>query len=147
MEEKTFSQAELNSIVSDRLNKEKEKYEKAIAELNSKTAEYEKQIAVFTDQAKANAEKMELHAKEISERDAKIKGYEQAALKMRVAHEVGIPYELAGRLSGETEEDIKKDAESIKGYLGSTKPVPPLRDAEDASGSSLDMAYRTLARG
>ena len=147
MEEKTFSQAELNSIVSDRLNKEKEKYEKAIAELNSKTAEYEKQIAVFTDQAKANAEKMELHAKEISERDAKIKGYEQAALKMRVAHEVGIPYELAGRLSGETEEDIKKDAESIKGYLGSTKPVPPLRDTEDASGSSLDMAYRTLARG
>lgn len=146
MEEKTFSQAELNSIVSDRLNKEKEKYEKAIAELNSKTAEYEKQIAVFTNQAKANAEKMELHAKELSERDAKIKGYEQAALKMRVAHEVGIPYELAGRLSGETEEDIKKDAESIKGYLGSYKTVPPLKDTEDASGNSLDQAFRTLAR-
>lgn len=37
----------------------------------------------------------------------------------------GIPYELAGRLSGSDEEEIKKDAETMAKFLRK-KDVPPL---------------------
>lgn len=147
MEEKTFSQDELNSIVSDRLNKEKEKYEKQVKELNEKAEAYEKQIATFTSQLEEINKKVATHETEIQERDSKIQQYETQSVKMRVAHEIGIPYELASRLSGTTEEEIKADAESIKGLLGQQKAVPPLKGTEDVpEGNELDSAFRTLSR-
>ena len=146
-EEKTFSQEELNSIVSDRLNKEKEKFDKQLKELTEKNNAYEQQIAAFTSQLEEVNKKVAAHDSEIKERDGKIKAYETQHIKMRVAHEVGIPYELANRLSGDTEEDIKKDAESIKGLLGNQKQVPPLKGTEENnSGDSLDIAFRQLSR-
>ena len=72
------------------------------------------------------------HDKEIAERDAKIKNYETASVKARIAHETGIPYELAGRLSGESEEDIRKDAETLLSVIGNTKPAAPLATSEPA---------------
>lgn len=51
--------------------------------------------------------------------------YETSSLKTRIAHENGIPYELAGRLSGSNEEEIKKDAETMTKFLRK-KDVPPL---------------------
>lgn len=147
MEEKTFSQEELNSIVSERLNKEKEKYDKQVKELTTKAEAYEKQIATFTSQLEEINKKVATHESELQERDNKIHEYETQSVKMRVAHEVGIPYELASRLSGTTEEEIKTDAESIKGLLGQTKVVPPLKGTEEVSGGNdLENAFRQLSR-
>ena len=65
------------------------------------------------------------YKKQLEEAQGKIKGYETSSLKMRIAHENGIPYELAGRLSGSDEEEIKKDAETMAKFLRK-KDVPPL---------------------
>lgn len=147
MEDKTFSQEELNSIVSERLNKEKEKYDKQVKELTTKAEAYEKQIATFTSQLEEINKKVATHESELQERDNKIHEYETQSVKMRVAHEVGIPYELANRLSGTTEEEIKADAESIKGLLGQSKAVPPLKSTEEVpEGNELENAFRQLSR-
>lgn len=44
---------------------------------------------------------------------------------MRIAHENGIPFELADKLSGSDEEAIKKDAETMAKFL-KKKDVPHL---------------------
>lgn len=79
----------------------------------------------------------------VAELNAKISGYEANALKARIAHEMGIPYELATRLSGDDEEAIRADAESLSGYIAG-KQVPPLKDPEPAAASGEDAAYKTL---
>lgn len=146
MEEKTFTQTELNSIVSDRLNKEKEKYDKQIKELTDKIASYDSQIATFNTQIEEMAKKAATHDEELKAKDSTIHGYEINNLKLKVAHELGLPFEFANRLAGDTEEDIRKDAESIKGIINSTKPNIPLRSTEPSTGNALEDAYRELAR-
>ena len=49
-----------------------------------------------------------------------------------IAHEKGLPYELAERLSGETEQDIAADAEKLAQFVGSQKPAAPLYSPQGA---------------
>ncbi|MCC8135069.1 MAG: DUF4355 domain-containing protein [Ruminococcus sp.] len=66
------------------------------------SGEYESRIAELTAQN--------------SELAAKNKAYESSSVKMRIACEAGIPFELADKLSGETEDEIRKDAEKLSRY-------------------------------
>lgn len=139
MEERTFSQEELNSIVGDRLSKEKEKYTKQISELENRISEYESKVTTLTSQYD------ELN-KSAQTYQAKLKEYDTQSVKMRVAHEFGIPYELATRISGESEDDIRKDAESLKKVIESAKGVQPLRNNEPPeTKSKVDSSLRELA--
>ena len=65
----------------------------------------------------------------LTEKDNKIKEYETANLKYRIANENGIPLELASKLTGETEEDLKKDAETLSSFI-TRKQTLPLRTTE-----------------
>ena len=68
-------------------------------------------------------------------------------LKNKIAHEKGIPLELAGRLIGTTEEELTKDAESMAGFFA-PPAAPPLRSnapsGQPGADASLDAAYATL---
>lgn len=70
------------------------------------------------------AKQLEASKTTIADLTAKAKAYESGALKMRIAHENGIPYELAGKLSGDTEEEIKKDAETLAKFVKNQQPQP-----------------------
>lgn len=70
------------------------------------------------------ANQLEANKTTIADLTAKAKAYESGALKMRIAHENGIPYELAGKLSGDTEEEIKKDAETLAKFVKNQQPQP-----------------------
>lgn len=58
-----------------------------------------------------------LPPEEAAKKDTLIKGYELEKRQVKAARSAGLPIELAGRLSGETEEDMKKDAEMMAQYL------------------------------
>lgn len=45
-------------------------------------------------------------------------------MKTNIAIQANIPLELAGRLSGETEEDIKADAEKMAGFVNKKQTLP-----------------------
>ena len=64
----------------------------------------------------------------LAEKDNLIKEYELENLKYRIANENGIPLELASKLTGETEEDLKKDAETLSSFI--RKPTLPLKHTE-----------------
>lgn len=70
------------------------------------------------------AKQLEANKTTIADLTAKAKAYESGALKMRIAHENGIPYELAVKLSGDTEEEIKKDAETLAKFVKNQQPQP-----------------------
>ena len=129
------TQEQLDGIVKDRVARvekqtaEKfagylspEQVEEKMSDLNKKIEEMGNSLNSANDKAKADAEAL-------ASLEAKVKGYETASVKSRVAHEVGIPYELANKLSGETEEDIRKDAEALKPFVAQ-KTTAPLRNPE-----------------
>lgn len=66
--------------------------------------------------------------KTIAELQGQIKGYETNALKRRIAGEKGIPAEMAARLSGETEKDIRADADAVAAMIRTLKGPAPLHD-------------------
>ena len=89
------------------------------------------------------AKQLEANKTTIADLTAKAKAYESNSLKMRIAHENGIPYELAGKLSGETEEEIKKDAETLAKFVKNQQPQP-LANTEHGHTNGKDAAYKSL---
>lgn len=71
--------------------------------------------------------------------NAKIKGYETDSVKTRIALDAGLPYGMAARLHGETEEEIQSDAKALAAMLGGNAPsstTPPLADTEAPAGDN-----------
>lgn len=118
------NQEEFDAKIKERLERERNSVTKQFAnwvspEDNAKmVADYQKQI----EDIKASHSE---DSKTINDLTAQVKSYETANLKSKVAYEMGLPYGMASRISGETEEDIRKDAESLKELIGSTKPQAP----------------------
>ena len=78
----------------------------------------------------------------LAEKDNLIKEYELENLKYRIANENGIPLELASKLSGETEEDLKKDAETLSSFI-TKKQTLPLRTTEPKVDDEM-AAYKEM---
>ena len=123
------TQEEFDKAIGDRLKRERETVKKEYADYLSPDDVQKKYEGYLSpDDVKKKYEGY-LSPEEAAEKDKKIKGYETNSVKMRIAHENGIPFELAERLSGESEDDIRKDAETMAKYL-QRKNVPPLASTE-----------------
>ena len=67
-------------------------------------------------------------------------------LKMKIAHEKGIPFELAERLNGSTEDEIKQDAELLA-TLTAQKRIPPTFRSNDGELSGKNASLVELLHG
>lgn len=110
------TQEQLDKVIGERIAGVKAKYE-GFDDYKQKAKDY--------DTLKLKAKDYDTLKKQLEEMQGKLKGYETSSLKMRIAHENGIPFELADKLSGSDEEAIKKDAETMAKFL-KKKDVPPL---------------------
>ena len=110
-------------------NSEVKALEKQIGELNSNMDTYSKEKEVFD--------------KTVADLNSKISTYEMASLKARIAHEKGIPYELAGRLTGDDEDALLQDAEALSKLIDKKQVLPPLKSTETEVDSE-DASYKTL---
>ncbi len=85
-------------------------------------------------------------AAQLADANGKIKRYETASVKTRIAHDKGLPYEMADRLAGETEEEISADADRLVKIIGAThEPAPPLADPEMKRPGGLEGHLQDLA--
>lgn len=66
-----------------------------------------------TDQIAELSAKIKENEAQIADLTAKNSAYEAASVKAKIAQEAGLPPELANRLSGSTEEELKKDAQAL----------------------------------
>lgn len=127
------TQEELNRIIGDRVKRAKESAAEKYADydsLKSRLAEYEAKINDLTASVEAHAE----DAKKLAEQQKTIDAYATAAVKSRIAHEVGLPYGMSERLTGGTEEEIKADALNLKKLMESVNV--PLASAESKSAGA-----------
>ena len=131
-----MTQEEFDTVIGPRIKREREAVTKemgaSLAEANQKIAAYEKQIADHGKMMEEANKKIAGHEKTIAEQTTRIKGYESSSVKTRIAHETGLPYEMAARLSGETEEDIRKDAEGLAKVMKLGRQAPPLAETDKA---------------
>lgn len=140
------TQEEFDRAIGDRIKRERETLEKKYsdyADLKSKAADYEKQLGELKTSLEDSTKKASEHEKTVADLTGKITSYELTSLKTRIAHELGIPYELSGRLTGNDEKELRADAESLSKLVAAGKPTPPpLKDPEKNPGK--DDPYRSL---
>lgn len=143
------TQEDLDRIITDRLSRQKEGFDKQLAELDQlKTAKADLESQVGTLQSTIEQSKtgQEDYAKQLSDLNSKVAGYETANLRTRIALQNGLPYDLADRLVGDDEESIKADAERLSSFV--TKPhSAPLKDVEPNIQKDENSAYRKLVEG
>lgn len=138
-----------NSIVQTRLEREAKKYASYTSpeDLKAMQEKYDKQIGDLNGALTTANEKAAKYDADIAEKDAKIKSYETASVKTRIAHEMGLPYEMHSRLNGETEDEIRKDAEALA-KLFKASGTAPMASAEPKvkETDSRTAAYKEMLR-
>lgn len=141
------TQEQFDAAIKERL----ERKDKELSDFKEKTsaaeAEYKKRLDEANAQIRSLSEKIAGNDKVVSDLTARATAAEGALLKNRIAHEHGVPLELANRLVGETEEELTKDAESFAAFMAPAS-APPLRSNTpagiDNGSSSVDAAYTAV---
>lgn len=137
------TQEELDRIIQDRLNRQKEKYSD-YDKIKARNAELEEKIGTLESTIEESGNAAKTHEQTVAELNAKIAGYETSSLRTRIALQNGLPLDLADRLVGEDEESIKADAERLAAFMKPKPPVPPLKDSEPSLKDGEDKAYKNL---
>lgn len=118
--EKTFTQAELNQIVQERLQREREKY----ADYES-MKEKANRLDQIEEDAKSELQKAQEKAEKLQAELSAVKHAEEIrTIRDKVAQATGVPANL---LSGETEDLCTEQANAILSFKSST-PYPTVKD-------------------
>jgi hypothetical protein len=131
------TQEAFDAAIKDRLERAKK----------TVTDEVKKQYEgwISPEDAKKSADKITELTQQVTDLTAKNTAAELSALRTRIAHETGLPYELADRLRGEDEKAIRADAETFS-KLTAPKPSPsPSYSPETPVSSATDAAFAALA--
>ena len=116
---------EVIDAIMKEYGKERQTLLEQIDDLTKLTEENEKlkeQVNELTERLKG-LEDMEATQSELTQ---ELEKHKLDKLKMQIAYEAGIPLEIYDKLEGETEEELRKDAELIAGYMEKQKKILPL---------------------
>lgn len=130
------TQEELDKIIQKRLAQKDREIEERFAGYLSpdKVTELENGYKKTIEES---AQQLADHDKVVADLTARAAKAEHSLLRHEVAASHGIPFELAGRLVGETKETLEKDADAFAAYL-SPKTAAPMRSNEPAGVSAKD---------
>lgn len=143
------TQEELNNLIASRLERAKESVKKEYEEKYKDYDAYKSQVETLNNDKNSLENQLnELNGKlsTFDALDAKTKKLEAENLKIKIALSEGIPFEMAGRLAGETEEEIKRDAKAMANFISVSKPMP-IKSTEQKQREVGEEAYRKLAEG
>lgn len=143
------TQEQLNDVIKDRLNRQAEKHSKDIEALNAKYADYdsirtklsetESSLTSLQTASAGYTDRIAELERTIAERDANIAAQATAAMKAGIVREFGLPAEMANRLNGSTEEEIRKDAEALAGIFRTKQPPAPTYHPDGAGKENADL--------
>ena len=125
-QEKTFTQAEVNAIVKERLDRQSQKYAdyETLKEKASKFDEFEEKNKSELEKATERANSLQ------AELDSIRKASELTEMRTKIATENNVPINL---LTGSTEEECNEQVKNIKEFL-STNGIPvTVRDGGEVS--------------
>lgn len=128
--EKTFSQAELDAVISERLKREREKYSdyETLKEKANKLDEIEEKNKTELEKATEKATRLEDELNKIRKQN------EISAIREKVAKEAGIDAKL---LTMDTEEDCKAQAKNLMDWhRANPTGYPSVRDGGEVTNIS-----------
>ena len=138
------TQEEFDHIVGPRLTREREavakRYDADLEGLRQDLSARDARIRELEEAAKSH----ETDAATIRELQARVKGYETDSVKTRIALESGLPYGMAQRLSGDTEDAIRKDAEELRAMMRASQPKEPLAKPGSGEGGAWNRLVSQL---
>lgn len=140
------TQEQLNAIIKARLDREKEKYADydQLAE-KIKNLETENSNLKQTITEKETSESTSLTR--ISELEKDVTSWKQKSLKQQIAMKNGLPFDLADRLQGDSEESLNEDAERLASLVNVKNYTQPLADKEPSFESKgTDAAWRDVVK-
>lgn len=132
--EKIETQEQLDSIIETRLQDITNNHQKACSE-------YDKKIDDMTKEAQSNAQKISDYEKQIADLKNKVSEFETQSLKQKIASETGLPAQLADRLSGNSEEELKQDAEKLSKIF---KRTAPMKSSESTGADTKNTAMKNF---
>ena len=136
--DRTFTQSELDAIVTDRLKRERAKFQD-YETFKQKAEQFDKlEEANKTELQKATEKATALEA----ELSTLKKNEEIRLLRDKVAKENGIPAEL---LSGNTEEECTNQAKALIAFKGSNSGYPTIRDGGEVQNTNKGTARQQFA--
>lgn len=137
------TQEQLDEVIKGRLEREREKYKDYL----SPEAVKEKYEGFMSAEDAAKKYEGYISPEDAKKKDDKIAAYERASVKTKVAKEYNIPESLVSRLVGETEEELKKDAEQLAADLKLTKKAPPRVDHEGSDEDGDRAELKKMLKG
>lgn len=143
------TQEAFDAAIKDRLARERETVTKKFADyddLKSKAVNYEQQIAELQRAGKESADASAALQKQVDALTAQNKKYETDSVKTRIALELGLPYAMAARLTGDDEAAIRKDAEGLSALFSRPGRDAPLKDTDPPDVDSKQAALRRLTQ-
>lgn len=149
-ENTTFTQEELNKIVSERIKRAQAKTE----ELENRVKELEEERAGLLSTIEANNQLLIEKDGLISAKEAEFAElqkvsdeYKASQLKAQIAVRNGLPYGLAERLQGSDEESLQADAERLSAFVKPKQVIAPMKSNEpevDSRTASMQQVLQQL---
>lgn len=140
-DERKFTQAELDAIVKERLDRERKAREKVAADEKAKhEAETMAKNAEWEKLAKQREDELAKLQADIKARDLRDK-------RRAIGQKAGLPDAIADRLTGETDEELEADAKAIlealpKGALPKVSATNPGQNARGQGESDAERRKR-----
>ena len=135
---------QFEEAVKDRLEQERETVRREFSGYLSPEAVEEKYKEYLSPKDAEEKYKGYLSPEDAANKDAAIAKYEKESKRVKVAMENGIPYELAGKLSGEKEDEMKKDAEAFSKFLKGKTTYPNFTRDTDNKDDSIREATKKM---
>lgn len=117
------TQEELNAIIGDRIARAKESTRKEFEGWIS-PEQLSTEIGQLNETIKNTNAELEQLKSESQSKDKQIANYETAAVKGRVAREVGLGFDSIDFITGTNEEEIKASANALKKLIGTNNTQP-----------------------
>lgn len=132
------TQEQFDAMVKDRLERARESVRKEYQDYES----LKEKVIGFQKEKESYEIKIASLTKSNEEITGKYKALETDSLKVKIALENGIPFEMANRLSGTDVDSITKDAKLLSGFVSKTHQQP----RRNPEAGSSDDAYSSMLK-
>lgn len=140
------TQEQLNAIIKARLDREKEKYAD-YDQLSEKIKKLETENSNLKQTISDKETSEGTTASKIYELEKDVTTWKQKSLKQQIAMKNGLPFDLADRLQGDSEESLNEDAERLASLVNVKKYTQPLADKEpNFESKGTDAAWREVVK-
>lgn len=144
----------IEEIVKERIERVEKKYSD-YEDLKKKASDYDKVMSNdYEGKIKSLEEKLSIanekamgHDKIVSDLTTRAEKAEGNSLRMKIANEFKIPLELADKLSGNNEDEVRKDAETLSKFIGTAPTPAPLKNNDSVQTDSTMAAYKSMMTG